>query len=79
MNTDYVLLAEKEEMWANMLIQVLKDNKIPCTALPVHGAGMVARTGIQEYLRIYVPIQNKTEANELLNELFPPDEQSPSL
>ena len=42
MNNGYVLLVEKEEMWAQMLIQVLKDNNIPCSALPVHGAGVCA-------------------------------------
>ncbi len=37
MNTDYTLLAEKEGMWAEMLMQVLRDNGIPCTAIPVYG------------------------------------------
>ena len=35
MSNEYVLLVEKEEMWAKMLMQVLRDNEISCTALPV--------------------------------------------
>ena len=70
MDADYVLLTEKEELWANMLMEVLKDNGIPCTAVPVHGAGMVMRTGIQEKLKVYVSQEHKTRAEELLEELF---------
>ncbi len=71
MNTDYELLVVKEKMWADMLMEVLKDNHIPCTALPVHGAGMTLKTGIQEKLKIYVPSENKVKAEELLSEIFP--------
>lgn len=70
MNANYELLVEKEAMWAEMLLQVLKDNNIPCTALPVHGAGLVMKTGIQERLKIFVPSESKSQAEELLNELF---------
>ena len=70
MNNGYVLLVEKEEMWAQMLIQVLKDNNIPCSALPVHGAGVIIKTGIQERLKVYVPSENMPQASELLQELF---------
>ena len=70
MEHDYVLLAEKEEMWVRMLLQVLEDNNIPCTALPVHGAGVVINTGIQERLKVYVPCTNKSAAEDLMNELF---------
>lgn len=73
MDADYVLLTEKEEMWANMLMEVLKDNGVPCTAVPVHGAGMVMRTGIREKLKVYVPQEHKTRAEELLEELFTKD------
>lgn len=70
MNANYELLVEKEAMWAEMLLQVLKDNNVPCTALPVHGAGLVMKTGIQERLKIFVPSESKSQAEELLNELF---------
>ena len=36
MDNGYELLVEKEEMWAQMLMQVLQDNDIPCTALRSH-------------------------------------------
>ena len=70
MNEGYVLLVEKEEMWAKMLIEVLEDNNIPCTALPVYGAGLTIRTGMKERLKVYVPSENLEKATELLNELF---------
>lgn len=63
-------LAEKEAMWAEMLMQALKDNGIPCTSLPVHGAGLVMRTGMVERLKIFVPTEKKPQAEEILEELF---------
>lgn len=73
METDYVLLAEKEEMWAKMLMQVLEDNNISCTALPVYGAGVVMKTGMQERMKVYVPSKSKASAENLMNELFAGD------
>lgn len=70
MENDYVLLTEKEAMWAEMLMQALKDNDIPCTGIPVHGAGMVIRTGIQECFKIYVPCSDLPKARDLVHELF---------
>ncbi len=70
MENDYEFLVEKEEMWANVLIQVLKDNDIPCAALPTYGAGMVMRTGMQEYLKLYVPKKDMAKSTELLHQLF---------
>ena len=70
MRDGYVLLVEKEEMWAKMLIQVLEDNNIPCTAIPVYGAGFSIKTGTQERLKVYVPVDNLPQATELVEELF---------
>ena len=66
MDSGYVLLIEKEEMWAKMLMQVLEDNGIPCTALPVNGAGLVMKTFMQERLKVYVPAEKMHEATALL-------------
>ena len=66
----FVLLVEKEEMWAQMLTQVLQDNGIPCAALPVYGAGLVMKTGAQERLKVFVPAVQLAQATELLEELF---------
>ena len=68
---DYRFLTEKESMWAKMLEEVLKDNDIPCVAVPVLGAGFTLKTGMQERLKIFVPSENKARAEELMNELFP--------
>ena len=73
MNGNYVLLTEKEEMWARMLMQVLEDHQIPCTAIPVQGAGFSIRTGTQDSLRVYVPAKNLAQASGLLEELFSAD------
>ena len=74
MEKNYVFLVEKEEMWADMLMDVLKKNDIPCTALPVNGAGMTMRTGMPERIKVYVPEEDKAQAEELLCELFSANE-----
>ena len=73
MNDGYVLLAEKEEMWARMLMQVLEDNHVPCTALAVYGAAFTIRTGMHERLKVYIPSEYLPIASELLQELFSDD------
>lgn len=70
MENGYELLVEKEEMWARMLMQVLKDNDIPSTALPVHGDGFVLKTGMQDSLRVCVPADKLQQASDLMQELF---------
>lgn len=67
---DYVFLTEKDEMWAKMFMEILKNHEIPCNAVPVHGAGLVVRTGMPEQFRIYVPASAKKQAEELMEELF---------
>ncbi len=68
---DYRFLIEKESMWTKMLEEVLKDNDIPCVAVPVLGAGFTLKTGMQERLKIFVPSESKARAEELMKELFP--------
>ena len=70
MEHGYEFLAEKEEMWAKMLVEVLEDNRIPCITIPVYGVGLVIKTGKQECLRIYVPEQHLQVATDLYNMLF---------
>ena len=70
MKEGYVLLTEKEEMWAKMLMEVLSDNSIPCTSLPVHGIGLVMRTMAQERLKVFVPAWDLARASELTEALF---------
>lgn len=73
MNNDFELLAEKEAMWAEMLEQVLKDHNITFVAVPVYGAGLTLKAGVRERFKIFVPIDSKAKAEELLHELFPDD------
>ena len=70
MNDEYVLLTEKEEMWAKMLMEVLEDNEIPHAAKPVYGAGLVIRAGMQERLEVYVPKEYFEQAKALADALF---------
>ena len=70
MDNGYVLLAEKEAMWARMLMEVLEDNHVPCVSIPVHGAGFAAKTGIQDSLKVYVPSGYLQQASELFQALF---------
>ena len=70
MDHGYVLLLEREEMWAKMLIEVLEDNNIPCAAVPVLGAGFALKTGAHECLRVYVPNDHLPQATVLVEELF---------
>ena len=70
MKDGYTLLTEKEEMWAKMLMEVLQDEQIPCTALPVYGAGLVMRTMAQERLQVFVPAGELARASELEAALF---------
>ena len=74
MNDCYELLLIKEEMWARMLMEVLKDNDIPCTSLPVRGAAFAMKTGLQDEMKIYVPVGKMAEAQVLAQELFSDEE-----
>ena len=73
MGNGYELLVEKEVIWADMLMQVLSDNGIPCTSIPVFGAGLTIYTGKQDIMRIYVPKEKLEEAKELTEALFSAD------
>ena len=70
MQGEFVFLAEKEEMWAQMLMEVLQDNGVSCTAMPVYGAAFALKTGKTEHLRVYVPAKEEEKAKELLEMLF---------
>ena len=73
MNDDFEFLMEKEAMWAEMLEQVLKDHNIPYVAIPVYGAGLTLKTGVQERFKIFVQRNTKAKAEALMIELFPND------
>lgn len=75
MNGEFILLTEKEAMWAEMLTEVLRDNGIPCATLPVLGAGFSMRTGTPERLKVLVPEEKLAAAQELMQALFPADEK----
>ena len=70
MTQQHELLVEKDAIWADILMQVLKENGIPCTAFPVYGAGVVLRAGVQERMKLYVPADQKQQAAAIMEDLF---------
>ena len=74
MDGKFAVLTEIETMWAEMLLEVLRDHEIPYAQLPVLGAAFSMRTGTPDRLRIYVPEDRLCQAQELMAELFPADE-----
>lgn len=69
-DASYCFLVEKEQIWAEMLMKALTDQGIPCTALPVYGAGVTMRSGTKERMKIYVQADKKAQADALMAELF---------
>ena len=67
---DYTLLVEKEEIWARMLAEVLEDNGIPCAMLPIYGAGLSMKVGMQDWYKVFVPKEHLETAKDLVDELF---------
>ena len=70
MSEQFVLLEAMDEIWAKMLMEVLKDNHIPCTAKPVFGFALTAKTGGSDCWNIFVPSKDVERAKELVDELF---------
>jgi len=69
-NSGYVFLAEKDFMWARMLMEVLENNHIPCVSTPDFRQRASAALGMGERQKIYVPAEKLSQASELLDELF---------
>lgn len=71
MDNGFVLLTVKETMWAEMLLDVLRDNHIPCAELPAHGGvGLAIRSGVHSRRRIYVAEEYLSQAKDLMDILF---------
>ena len=70
MSERYELLGEMDEAWADMFMEVLKDNGIPCTSMPHFGFAMTAKGGMPEARRIFVPSGCMERARELREEMF---------
>ena len=70
MENTCMLLTEQDAMWSEMLLDILKQNKIPCISVPVRGAGLTISTGMQERFKLFVPESKSAVAKKLLQELF---------
>lgn len=71
MEKGYTLLTEKEAMWAQMLMDMLKDNGIFCRSVPVFGAGLSVSAGFQDRWKIYVPDSHFQDAQDFMQAFFP--------
>lgn len=71
---DYILFAVREQMWAEMFIDALRDNGIDAVTKPVMGAGLTAKLGmLGEELQIYIPYGSVSLANEISDLMFGED------
>ncbi|MBR6570224.1 MAG: hypothetical protein IKK75_07195 [Clostridia bacterium] len=70
MSNGYKLLTERETIWAQMLMEMLRNNNIPCISSPVFGAGLVVKTSIHDRLKISVPAEQFDEAADLMEAFF---------
>lgn len=70
MDEEYELLIEKEEIWTKMYVQLLEQNGIKCMLIPVNGMGLSMKTGIQDFLRIYVLSSDIEKAKHIMKESF---------
>ena len=66
---DFCFLTEPEHLWTQALRDLLQDNGVEYVTRNVHGAGMVAKTGIPQRVRFFVRFLDHQSAKEL-NEAF---------
>lgn len=70
----FVQLTEKEAIWAEMLMEMLRNNGIPCISSPVYGAGLVVSAGVRERRKVFVPTEHFIMASDLLDAFFSENE-----
>ena len=69
--SDPCFLTEKEQIWSDLLADVLKQNGIPFMRENVLGAGLALKTGpLRERVRFYVLYGQMTEASDIVEGLF---------
>ncbi len=72
---DVCYLTEREQIWGEMLEDVLRQNGIPYIIRRTLGAGLSMSIGAMlECYRFYVPFGALEKAQEIVDELFPDDE-----
>ena len=68
---DFCFLTEKEQLWADMLAEVLEENTIPFLQKGKLGAGLAMKMGpLLEQFRFYVPYAHFDAAAAIVEELF---------
>lgn len=75
----YCFLTEKEMMWAEALMEALKNSGIPSVYQTVLGAGVALEVGRSlERYQIFVPCEKIEEAREIDGALFGGEEEGGS-
>ena len=68
---DYCFLTQREALWAGVLEDCLRKNRIPFLTQNTLGAGLTARLGAaMESVRFYVPFARLEDARTLCGTLF---------
>lgn len=75
MDNDFVFLTEGHAIWADMLIQILQDNDIPCIASPVQSTRPAIYSGLPKGVEVLVPANKKSQAEEILKGFFSNEEK----
>ncbi len=68
---DMCLLCEKDAIWAEMLMQALKNDGIPVSSKSVLGAGLAATVGLlTDRIKLFVPLSRLEDAKEVMEQMF---------
>ncbi|MBR6917817.1 MAG: hypothetical protein IKN38_06495 [Clostridia bacterium] len=68
---DVCMLCEKEQIWSEVLADVLDNNGIPHLCRNVYGAGITAKLGSMfERVIFYVKYKDLDRARDIVEELF---------
>ncbi len=71
---DYCLLTEKQEMWAEMLADALRQNEIEALLRSVNGAALSLFTGpAGSFCQVFVPYRDMEKAAWVEESLFGPN------
>ena len=74
LDADFCMIAELSYPQAEMLKELYEDNGIPCTERSIYGAGITVKLGSNlDRIRLYVPYERYTLAQELYDAFFNSD------
>lgn len=69
--SDFCFLTEQDDIWAELLIEILTDHGIEFIRQPVYDARVCAEAGNGEHQKLYVPYKKLLKAQKLMQEVLP--------